>query len=54
MQVIRLTCATDTYVQSTSETDEVDNMLWTFVVEHEVKKLNARQRNPKGSSSKSK
>lgn len=29
-------------------------MLWTFVVEHEIKKLNARKRNPKGSTSKSK
>ncbi|KID90035.1 hypothetical protein MGU_02740 [Metarhizium guizhouense ARSEF 977] len=42
------------YIKSTSETDEVDNMLWTFVVEHEIKKLNARKRNPKGSTSKSK
>ncbi|KAF5125625.1 hypothetical protein E5D57_010315 [Metarhizium anisopliae] len=42
------------YIKSTSETDDVDNMLWTFVVEHEIKKLNARKRNPKGSTSKSK
>lgn len=42
------------YVESSAETDDVDNMLWTFVVEHELKKLNARKRHPKGSSSKSK
>ncbi|KAK2596188.1 hypothetical protein QQS21_006393 [Conoideocrella luteorostrata] len=40
------------YVESSKETNVVDNMLWTFVVEHEKKKLNARKRNPKRSTSK--
>ncbi|KAG6038371.1 hypothetical protein E4U41_004237 [Claviceps citrina] len=40
------------YVGSSAEKEDVDKMLWTFVVEHELKKLNARKRNPKGSNSK--
>ncbi|GAO15506.1 hypothetical protein UVI_02020800 [Ustilaginoidea virens] len=42
------------YIESSADTVDVDKMLWTFVVEHEVKKMNARKRNPKGSGSKSK
>ncbi|KAG5984030.1 hypothetical protein E4U55_006259 [Claviceps digitariae] len=42
------------YFETSANRNEVDNMLWTFVVEHELKKLNARKRNPKGVSSKMK
>ena len=34
--------------------EEVDSMLQTFVVKHEVKKLNARKRTSKSTSSRSK
>ncbi|KAG5987796.1 hypothetical protein E4U43_004935, partial [Claviceps pusilla] len=40
--------------ESSADRNDVDEMLWTFVVEHEVKKLNARKRTSKGLSSKMK
>ncbi|KAG6171631.1 hypothetical protein E4U27_007140 [Claviceps purpurea] len=41
------------YIESTREVHDVNSMLWTFVVDHELKKLNARKRVPKGLSCRS-
>lgn len=48
-----LTACVDRYIESTREVHDVNSMLWTFVVDHELKKLNARKRVPKGLSCRS-